>query len=72
MRNKYYVTFGQVHIHRIGDTVFDKDCVAVVDAYSIDHAMKILDKYFGERYSRIFDNLDFVKMQYYPKGVKRL
>lgn len=60
-----FVTFGQVHIHRVNDKIFDKDCVAVVKGDREEvHAL------FGNKFCMAYHERDFdsTVMKYYPRG----
>lgn len=62
---KTYVTFGQVHRHVINGTVFDKDCVAIVDG----DREKVFDL-FGTRFCFDYpeEHWDDSQMKYFPRG----
>jgi len=63
---KSYVTFGQDHRHVINGTVFDKDCVAVVDG---DRARVF--ELFGPKFCFMYaeGNFDLLKMHHFPRGL---
>ena len=62
---KTYVTFGQDHIHKIGEDVFDKDCVAIVHG---DRA-KVFE-IFGSKFCFEYPegHWDNSKMRFFPRG----
>lgn len=47
---KTYVTFGQVHIHKIGEKVFDKDCVAVIECSNPKEGRELAFEYFDRKF----------------------
>lgn len=67
---KTFVTFGFGHKHVFGDTVFDKDCVAVIEGPSAeanrDKAFEIFGNKFCFEYPEQF--WDESKMTYFPRG----
>tara|TARA_Y100000310_G_C20695263_1_gene825224 strand:+ start:4530 stop:4739 length:210 start_codon:yes stop_codon:yes gene_type:complete len=64
---KCYITFGQVHTHRIAGKTLDKDCVAEMYCETIQaghiKAMEIFDEKFHHCTAHIPD------MDYYPRGI---
>ena len=63
---KYYITFGQSHIHKINGKVFDKDCVAVVEAGNPDNASALIFDLFSDRFCSCGTLVPNNK--YYPRG----
>lgn len=67
---KTYVTFGQDHLHSIGDKVFDKDCVAVIKADSEFRGREKAFEFFGRQFFATYPerlwNEDNLK--YFPRG----
>ena len=70
--NKYYVTFGQVHAHRVNDYTFDKDSVAVIQAEDFADGRKIAFELFGDKWGFFYTEDDHEKdkdfMEYFPRG----
>ena len=68
--NKYYITFGQVHVHSVNGKTFDKDCLAEIEAGSKEEAhtfaMEIFKGIFHQCYpeSMLEEIID-----YFPRGV---
>lgn len=62
---KTYVTFGQVHVHRISGVVYDKDCVAVVNG---DRSAVV--ELFGDKFFTTYtpEQWDEDNMKYFPRG----
>ena len=69
---KYYISFGQAHVHSKGGKTFDKDCLAEIDVNSADEAhtlaMMIFDGVFHNVYTE-----DRIKeegfMEFFPRGI---
>lgn len=66
----FYITFGQVHEHDVFGQVFDKDCVAAVQAFNIDEARKTAGVLFGRHFSNVYS--DRPKMDFYRRGVIKI
>lgn len=68
---KYYLTFGQGHMHHNGK--FDKDTICEITAKSNDHAREIAFLNFGDKWFTVYgaDQLDHL-LKYFPKGVVKL
>ena len=69
--NRFIITFGQTHTHRVNNYTFDKDSVAIIKAETHkkahDLAMEIFNKEFHNCYpEEAFDNGDNIK--YFPRG----
>jgi len=80
---KFYFTFGQRHRHvwpkfshtdENGESIFaalifDKDCVALIEAESYGAARERAWKLFDNQWCMQHDNLIDARLQYYPRGV---
>jgi len=70
MTHKTYITFGQGHHHTIGEQIFDKDCVAVIESegpkQGREKAFEMFDKYFCFEYPQAYWNES--KLRYFPRG----
>ena len=66
----FYITFGQDHRHEIGNIVFDKDCVAIIQAEDYNQARHKALVLFGPKFSFQYgeDDWDHDNMKYYPRG----
>ena len=74
MTTKVYITFGQIHVHKVGKHTLDKDCVAVIKADSYTEgrelAMKWFDGVFHNSYSQEeWDNKWKEILDYFPRGL---
>jgi len=67
---KTYVTFGQDHIHKIDEIIFDKDCVAVIDGMDQTHGRKIAVETFGMKFCTTYteESWDDSMLHYFPRG----
>jgi len=76
---RYYITFGQKHNHIISGNLFNKDCVALIEAPApiktryrkerpgFDKAMIIFKGIFHNCFTE--DEFEQDSMQFYPRGV---
>ena len=67
----FYVTLGQIHAHNVDGKTFDKDCVAVIEADSWDHAREIAFTKFGQQWCFLYSPESWdekEQMKYYPRG----
>jgi hypothetical protein len=62
-----YITFGQVHSHVVGDRVFDKDTVGVIECKDYADGRRIAADYFGDKFFTTYDECP--NMAYLPKGL---
>ena len=66
---EYYITFGQNHIHHIAGKTFDCNCVWVIQAENYSEARKIAFELTNWVFCFLYDNLDQVGIEYYPRGL---
>ncbi len=70
---KSYITFGQNHKHIVGDVIFDKDCVCLIEHSNAhpDFARKLACDVFGSEWCFEYSEQSFPieNMQYFPRGV---
>lgn len=64
---KWYITFGQVHVHSVGGKTFDKDCVAVINGSSPQECDKMAFELFNGRFHQ--HGAKMPDMSYYPRGL---
>lgn len=69
---KFYLTFGQVHAHRVPgiEETFDKDCVAEIEAFDDDEARDIAFSTFGPKWAFLYTEKP--DMQFFPRGIIKL
>lgn len=66
----FYVSFGQVHTHRIGGKIIDKDCLYKIDVDKFDEAAKQAENLFGEKWAWIYNEEEKDKyLTYFPRGI---
>lgn len=67
---KTYVTFGQVHVHRVNGKTFDKDCVAVIEAENATKGREKAFEYFGLKFFTTYIESEWKKedMEFFPRG----
>jgi len=71
---KFYITFGQSHVHRVQDQTLDADCVAVITAATHWSVRLIAFRLFGNEFCTSCNAADFTteSMTYYPRGLIRV
>lgn len=68
--NKYYMTLGQSHCHRINGKTIDKDSVAVIQAEDYESARKFAFLVTENgKFHRLLDDINKVGMEYFPRGL---
>ena len=67
---KTYVTFGREQVHTIGGKVFDKDCVAVIEAESVREGKDKVLHYFGGKFFGIYSEKTwkYPELSYFSRG----
>lgn len=60
-----FITFAQNHKHIINATVFDKDCIGIVNG-NLEEAKKIFRNEYSNHYSEV--NFDIGGIEFYPRG----
>ena len=64
---KWYITFGQVHVHRVNGKTFDCDCVAVINCDTPKECDKMAFELFKGRFHEHSSRIP--PMKYYPRGL---
>ena len=71
--DKFYITFGQAHTHRVNGKTFDKNCLCEIEAESHEQAreraFEVFDGVFCTSYGE--DKLDEF-LPYFPRGIIKL
>lgn len=64
------VTFGQVHVHRVNNTTFDKDCVAVITCRNYADGYKKAFELFNDKWHDCVPRKKWneLSMKYFPRG----
>lgn len=67
---KLYVTFGQSHVHNHNGKTFDKDCVAVIHAPTVEEADALAFEWWGGKFHQHVPEkyFDMRAMKYFPRG----
>ena len=66
---KTMVTFGGDHIHKIGNQVFDQNCVAVIESEGLEAGRAKAFELFGKKFSMEYPEHHFNSdMKYFPRG----
>lgn len=68
--NKYYFTFGQIHVHSVDGITFDKDVVVEIVAKTSNEAREIMIENFGAKWSMEYTKLP--DMNFFPRGIIKL
>jgi hypothetical protein len=68
---KTYVTFGQVHTHRINGKTLDCNCVAVINCNNPEHGRDMAFELFGRKFCMEYPEHKFnmSSMSYFPRGL---
>ena len=64
---KVYITFGQVHTHRVNGKTFDCDSVAVIEAESYAAGRARAFELFEDKWHQCLESAP--KMEYFPRGL---
>ena len=67
---KIFITFGQIHVHKINDHTLDRDCVAIINGSTVEEADKLAFEWMEGKFhehvpEQYWDDED---MKYYPRG----
>ena len=65
---KVYVTFGSAHYHEIDGVVYDRDCVAEIEALDFATGRKIASEVFGPRFCTTYTEKT-IKMEFFRRGI---
>ena len=68
---KTYVTFGQIHAHRVNGTTFDCDSVAVIDASDATQGRARAVELFGQQFFTTYteDQFNPDDLKFFPRGL---
>lgn len=64
---KWYITFGQVHVHSVNGRTFDKDCVAVINGATPEQCDKMAFEWFRGKFHEHSGQMPPIK--YFPRGL---
>lgn len=57
--NKYYITFGQTHVHSYNNITLDKDCVGIIKASNYSQAREKAFEWFGDKFFTVYSNKEW-------------
>lgn len=68
---RHYVTFGQVHLHRVNGITLDCDTVASYEAEDAQDGRNKAFAFFGDKFFTDYHDEDFnmEDLVYFPKGI---
>ena len=69
---KYYISFGQSHVHSKGGKTFDKDCLGEVEANNAEEAHTLAMMIFDEVFYNVYTEEDLKRagfMDFFPRGI---
>lgn len=68
---KHYVTFGQIHTHRVNGITLDCDTVACYEAEDVQDGRNKAFKYFGDKFFTDYHDTQFnmEDLKFFPKGI---
>lgn len=66
---KFYISFGQAHVHKFGSKTLNKDTLLQIDVNSEDIAMEVANKLFGNKWSMLYTE-DTVSFEYFREVVE--
>lgn len=64
---KVYITFGQIHAHRVNGKTLDRDCVAVLNAENLDEGHAMAMELFDAKFHQSLSSPP--NMMFYPRGL---
>ena len=70
---KFYITFGQVHVHSVNGKTLDKDCLAEIEAEShgAAHALA-MDIFKGVFHQCLLEKELPEVIHYFPRGIIKI
>lgn len=63
----FYITFGQIHTHRINGVTVDCDCWVEIHSTFEKDARQKADELFGQKWSMIYKKYNF-DSSHFPRG----
>lgn len=66
-----YITFGQIHVHRVNNITFDKDSIAKINCSSYADGREKAFKFFGAKWHNCYIEEDITDkvLSYFPRGI---
>lgn len=71
---RHYVTFGQIHVHRVAGKTLDCDTIAVFEAASASEGRDKTFELFGDKFFTDYHDKEWTEedLHYFPKGYVEL
>ena len=70
---KHFVTFGQIHTHRINGITLDCDCVAEYEASNYEEGREKAFELFGTKFFTDYHGkFPIEDLQYFPRGIIKI
>lgn len=67
---KYYVSFGQIHTHRVNGKTFDCDSLCEIESIDEEAAREIAFDMFGSEFFTTYNESHaLAALQYFPRGI---
>lgn len=68
---KTFITLGQEHVHEVNGKMFNRNCVAVIEAEDEGAARILAFEAFGDKFcfSYAEERFDMDNMKYFPRGI---
>ena len=67
---KFYISFGQNHVHKLNGKVIDNDCLLLIHADDHQEARKWAFAEFGTKWSMVYDEKQMKEyLHYFPRGI---
>lgn len=71
--SKFYITFGQIHVHSVNGKTFDKDCLAEIEADTRGQAhARAMDVFEGTFHQCLEEKELHDVLHYFPRGIIKL
>ncbi len=64
---KFYISFGQTHVHSRGGRTYDRNCIAQIEAENHRKAHDLAMLIFDGVFHNVYDELP--NMEYFPRGI---
>jgi len=65
---KFYISFGQIHVHSVNGKTFDKDSLAEIEAETHGEARDIAFSLFGDKFFTSYTEKS-LNLEYFPRGI---
>ncbi len=68
---KIYISFGQVHTHRVNNQTFDCDCLAEIECDSHEHGRNLAFEFFDDKFFTSYEEKD-LDLEWFSRGIIRV